>query len=65
MNLRCGREGLTAESAEERLTIFGYNKLEEKEVKLTNIKFHLFYFFWLLVVVILEIWWFISSLVDY
>lgn len=45
MNLRCGSEGLTAESAEERLTIFGYNKLEEKEVKLTNIKFHLFTFF--------------------
>ncbi|KAE9449253.1 hypothetical protein C3L33_18866, partial [Rhododendron williamsianum] len=31
VNLRCRREGLTAESAEERLTIFGYNKLEEKE----------------------------------
>lgn len=32
VNLRCGREGLTAEDAEQRLTIFGYNKLEEKEV---------------------------------
>ncbi|XP_058185364.1 plasma membrane ATPase 1-like isoform X1 [Rhododendron vialii] len=31
VNLRCGREGLTAEFAEERLIIFGYNKLEEKE----------------------------------
>ncbi|KAF7838412.1 plasma membrane ATPase 1-like isoform X1 [Senna tora] len=30
-NLRCSREGLTSEAAEERLTIFGYNKLEEKK----------------------------------
>lgn len=31
-NLRCTREGLTSEAAQERLTIFGYNKLEEKKV---------------------------------
>ena len=31
-NLRCSREGLTTVSAEERLTIFGHNKLEEKRV---------------------------------
>ncbi|KAH7847976.1 hypothetical protein Vadar_032285 [Vaccinium darrowii] len=31
VNLRCGREGLTAEDVEQRLTIFGYNILEEKE----------------------------------
>ncbi|WOL15241.1 plasma membrane ATPase 1-like [Canna indica] len=30
-NLRCGREGLTAEQAQQRLTIFGPNKLEEKK----------------------------------
>ncbi|OVA09091.1 Cation-transporting P-type ATPase [Macleaya cordata] len=30
-NLRCSREGLTTEAAQERLTIFGYNKLEEKK----------------------------------
>ncbi|THG05109.1 hypothetical protein TEA_012915 [Camellia sinensis var. sinensis] len=30
-NLRCNREGLTSESAEQRLGIFGHNKLEEKE----------------------------------
>ncbi|XP_065876849.1 ATPase 4, plasma membrane-type [Euphorbia lathyris] len=29
-NLRCSREGLTTQAAEERLTIFGHNKLEEK-----------------------------------
>ncbi|KAJ8432701.1 hypothetical protein Cgig2_014436 [Carnegiea gigantea] len=29
--LRCNRDGLTAEAAEERLRIFGPNKLEEKE----------------------------------
>ncbi|KAI3899134.1 hypothetical protein MKW92_019013 [Papaver armeniacum] len=29
-NLRCTREGLTSEEAQERVTIFGYNKLEEK-----------------------------------
>ncbi|CAL9166740.1 unnamed protein product [Musa hybrid cultivar] len=30
-NLRCGREGLTAEQAQQRLEIFGPNKLEEKK----------------------------------
>ncbi|XP_058762287.1 ATPase 11, plasma membrane-type [Vicia villosa] len=29
-NLRCSRDGLTSEAAEQRLTIFGHNKLEEK-----------------------------------
>ena len=31
-NLRCSKEGLTSEAAQERLAIFGYNKLEEKKV---------------------------------
>ncbi|XP_027125777.1 plasma membrane ATPase 1 [Coffea eugenioides] len=30
-NLRCTKEGLTADGAQERLAIFGYNKLEEKK----------------------------------
>ena len=30
-NLRCSRAGLTAEQAQQRLQIFGANKLEEKE----------------------------------
>ncbi|XP_061952335.1 ATPase 11, plasma membrane-type [Populus nigra] len=30
-NLRCSREGLTSQAAEERLAIFGHNKLEEKK----------------------------------
>ncbi|KAJ0035054.1 hypothetical protein Pint_26524 [Pistacia integerrima] len=30
-NLRCSREGLSSEAAEERLTIFGHNRLEEKK----------------------------------
>ncbi|KAL8141955.1 hypothetical protein V2J09_014987 [Rumex salicifolius] len=30
-NLRCSKEGLTSEGAQERLTIFGPNKLEEKK----------------------------------
>ncbi|KAG5234079.1 ATPase 11, plasma membrane-type [Salix suchowensis] len=30
-NLRCSREGLTTQAAEERLAIFGHNKLEEKK----------------------------------
>ncbi|PIA28001.1 hypothetical protein AQUCO_07400094v1 [Aquilegia coerulea] len=30
-NLRCNTGGLTSEAAQERLTIFGYNKLEEKK----------------------------------
>ncbi|KAH9775823.1 ATPase 11 plasma membrane-type-related [Citrus sinensis] len=30
-NLRCSREGLSSQAAEERLSIFGYNKLEEKK----------------------------------
>ncbi|XP_042497698.1 ATPase 11, plasma membrane-type-like [Macadamia integrifolia] len=31
LNLRCSKDGLTTEAAQERLTIFGYNKLEEKK----------------------------------
>ena len=31
-NLRCSKEGLASSAAEERLVIFGYNKLEEKKV---------------------------------
>ncbi|CAH2049847.1 unnamed protein product [Thlaspi arvense] len=31
-NLRCTKEGLSTQSAEQRLAIFGHNKLEEKEV---------------------------------
>ncbi|KAK1267076.1 Plasma membrane ATPase 1 [Acorus gramineus] len=30
-NLRCSKDGLTTEAAQERLTIFGHNKLEEKK----------------------------------
>ncbi|KAH1254805.1 ATPase 11, plasma membrane-type [Glycine soja] len=30
-NLRCSKEGLSSEAAEERLVIFGHNKLEEKK----------------------------------
>ncbi|CAN4099348.1 unnamed protein product [Withania somnifera] len=30
-NLRCTKEGLTSTAAQERLAIFGYNKLEEKK----------------------------------
>ncbi|XP_010272214.1 PREDICTED: ATPase 11, plasma membrane-type-like [Nelumbo nucifera] len=30
-NLRCNKEGLTTEAAQERLVIFGHNKLEEKQ----------------------------------
>lgn len=35
-NLRCTKDGLTTEAAEERLTIFGHNKLEEKKVPFFN-----------------------------
>lgn len=31
-NLRCNKEGLSSEAAEQRLVIFGHNKLEEKKV---------------------------------
>lgn len=31
-NLRCTKDGLTSEAAQERLVIFGHNKLEEKKV---------------------------------
>jgi magnesium-transporting ATPase (P-type) len=34
-NLRCRREGLTSEQAQQRLAIFGPNKLEEKKVPLS------------------------------
>jgi H+-transporting ATPase len=32
-NLRCSRGGLTSEQAQQRLQLFGPNKLEEKEVR--------------------------------
>lgn len=34
--LRCDSNGLTTKSAEERLAIFGHNKLEEKQVLAFN-----------------------------
>jgi H+-transporting ATPase len=30
-NLRCSKEGLTTQAADERLALFGHNKLEEKK----------------------------------
>lgn len=36
-NLRCSKEGLTTEAAEERLGIFGHNKLEEKKVRFLGV----------------------------
>lgn len=47
-NLRCTREGLTNEAAEERLAIFGHNKLEEKKVLILywNSCSSIFGFFW-------------------
>ena len=38
--LKCNQEGLSTEAAEQRLSIFGSNKLEEKRVVL-----HLAFFF--------------------
>ncbi|KAL6008424.1 ATPase 11, plasma membrane-type [Asimina triloba] len=35
-NLKCTREGLTTDAVQERLALFGYNKLEEKTVKENN-----------------------------
>jgi H+-transporting ATPase len=40
-SLRCNSNGLTTDSAKERLAIFGHNKLEEKQV----FPFNLFFFF--------------------
>lgn len=31
-HLKCTREGLTAAAAQQRIDLFGYNKLEEKQV---------------------------------
>ena len=42
--LRCDSNGLTTESAEERLVIFGHNKLEEKKVFPFNFFLFLFLF---------------------
>ncbi|RWV78899.1 hypothetical protein GW17_00060048 [Ensete ventricosum] len=46
-NLRCAREGLTTQQAEERLEIFGHNKLEEKKVHISVAHSHTppFFFF--------------------
>nr|CAB3502314.1 unnamed protein product [Digitaria exilis] len=30
-HLKCTRQGLTADAAQQRINIFGYNKLEEKQ----------------------------------
>lgn len=43
-NLRCSREGLSGQAAEERLTIFGYNKLEEKKVHFFSFLFFFVHF---------------------
>lgn len=32
-HLKCTREGLSADAVQERLAMFGYNKLEEKKVR--------------------------------
>lgn len=32
VTLRCNKHGLTSEAVEQRLAIFGFNKLEEKKV---------------------------------
>ncbi|RVW23921.1 ATPase 4, plasma membrane-type [Vitis vinifera] len=37
-NLRCNANGLSTEAANERLAIFGHNKLEEKEAKMNFFK---------------------------
>ena len=36
-NLRCNKEGLSSPAAQERLIIFGYNKVEEKKVRIATI----------------------------
>ena len=36
-NLRCSREGLSSPAAQERFIIFGYNKVEEKKVRIATI----------------------------
>lgn len=33
-HLKCTREGLTSDAVQQRLELFGYNKLEEKKVKI-------------------------------
>jgi magnesium-transporting ATPase (P-type) len=46
-NLRCSREGLTTQAAEERLAIFGHNKLEEKKVLPFFLYKHSSHYFWI------------------
>ena len=36
-NIRCSREGLSNQVAKERLMILGYNKMEEKKVRIATI----------------------------
>ena len=43
-NLRCSKEGLSSEAAEERLVIFGHNKLEEKKVHTFTLLFSFSFF---------------------
>lgn len=41
-NLRCSKEGLTSDAAQERLAIFGPNKLEEKKVRFLVLGYFIF-----------------------
>jgi hypothetical protein len=43
-NLRCSREGLSTQQAQQRLEIFGPNKLEEKEVCFNSRHYSLCFF---------------------
>ena len=36
-NLRCSREGLSNQAAQERLMIFRYNNMEEKKIRIATI----------------------------
>jgi len=36
-SLKCTREGLSSDAVQERLGVFGFNKLEEKKVRLNRL----------------------------
>lgn len=44
-NLKCNREGLASDEVQKRLDLFGYNKLEEKKVRISMLPFpHISFF---------------------
>lgn len=43
-NLQCSKEGLTSKDGQDRIAVFGPNKLEEKKVRCSSLVLRFFFF---------------------